>query len=1017
MHRYLRAHRALSAAILCLVVFALVGFFVLPPIVRAQAEKRLSAVLGRSVTIGKVRMNPFVLSIALEDFDIREKGGAGSFAGWRRLYVRFDALASITGDWVLGAIDLDGFHAALVANPDGSFNFSDILAKVAPPAPAAKPGRPVRIGRLSVLGANVSFSDHSLKQPFQTQIGPLTFSLTGFRTAGARGAPYHFEALTEAGERLVWSGTLSADPLESRGEFELANVVLKKYTPYFQGMTHADVADGILTVRGRYVADFDPSKRTLTLNDSEVHLRALKVVERSSGTLAAGLDYLDVTGLQADAVAMKVAIERIGITDGHISVRREKDGSINLLELVKPSESPHAPSSAGLPGPVAISPQLTVGEVDVKDALVDINDLAVPHAAQLTLGRLQFSLKNLTLADGATMPVHLAFDWAPKGSATVDGTIGLKPSLKVDVQANVLAMDVLPLDPYLEQQINARVANGAVSAATSLHATMADGKIAGTVDGDLSVEKFGLLDAAQSKPLAGFSRLDFKGLKVSTSPALSVAVSRVAVAGPYARVRIEEDKSLNISSLVPTPVPSGALAASASAEAPPKIEIGSVAIDGGDFSFSDRSVEPNVRVSLNGFGGTLSGLSSENFARAEVDLKGKVDGEGPVEISGKLDPLGARKYVGLKIAVTNVDLLFLSPYVGKYAGYELARGQLVVDSKILVDGDSVDSSNVVTLKQFTFGSATPSSSATALPVRLGVALLKDTDGKIVIDLPVQGSLGNPDFRVGKVVLRVVVNLLTKAAASPFSLIGSMFGGGGDELAYQEFAPGSSVLLPSELPKLDTLSKAMANRPALNLGLDGGFDPGADAYALKRSKLAGLVRRKIWEERHDASPNIAPPDELVISPDENAAMVKKLFDLTFPPGTQFGTPLPPPPAVAAPPAPPRPGLIRRMVNIVTFRAEREKREEKKETERLAAQHEEDVKKTVAAGLPLDEMTGRLAESMEVTNNELGALASARAQNVRNHLIESGHIAADRLFLAQGSNPTNQVKGPRVTLSLQ
>jgi hypothetical protein len=263
---------------------------------------------------------------------------------------------------------------------------------------------------------------------------------------------------------------------------------------------------------------------------------------------------------------------------------------------------------------------------------------------------------------------------------------------------------------------------------------------------------------------------------------------------------------------------------------------------------------------------------------------------------------------------------------------------------------------------------------------------------------------------------VVVNLLTKAAVSPFSLIGSMFGGGGDELAYQEFAPGSSELQPSELPKLEILIKAMANRPALNLGVEGGYDANADTYALKRSKLASLVRRKIWEERHEASPNIPPPDELVISPEENAAMVKKLFDLKFPPGTQFGTPLPPPPVVSAPPAQ-QPGIIRRVVNIVTFKSEREQRAAQKEEARVAAQHEEDVKNTVATGLPLGEMTGRLADSMDVTSNDLGALAAARAQSVRNHLIESGHISADRLFLSQGPDTAKQNKGPRVVLSLQ
>jgi hypothetical protein len=1010
--------RGLAATIVCVFLYGVAGFFILPPIVRVQAEKRLSAELGRTVSIGKVRINPFMLSLTLQDFEIRERDGRGSFLGWSRLYVRFDALRSLVGDWVLGDIKLDGFHAGVLVNPDGSFNFSDVLARFtsAPATAQAKPGRPVRISKLSATGVSVNFSDRSLRHPFSTVVGPLTFALSDFRAVGRHGAPYHFEAETEASERLEWNGTLSADPFASRGDFVVENIVLKKYTPYLETRIGADLTDGKLTLRGRYEVDLDPKGRLLTLSDSELHLRDLKVVERSTGGAAFELGALDVTGIQADAVASRASVGRVALAGGHVAVRRNKDGSVNLLGLLGPGTAPAAPPAASAP---AGTPEVTVGEIALKDFWIDVSDEAVAHRAKLSLGGLQVLLKGFTLADGAAMPVQLSFDWVPKGTVQVDGTLTLRPAIKADLKANVAAFAILPLSPYLEEFVNARITQGAVSTSCSLRASMASGGPDVALEGDIGVERFGLVDAAHNNELAGFSRLALTGLRLGNAPQLAASVRQVDVVGPYVRVRVNADKSLNISSLVRSTgsPPPGHPAGAAAAAPAPRIEIGRVAISGGNFSFSDQSVEPNVQMSLGDFGGTISGLSSENLARADVGLKGMVGGAGPVEITGKLDPLGAHRFVGLKVDVRNVDLVPLSPYMGKYAGYELARGQLVVDSKLVVDGENVDATNVVTLNQFTFGADTASPDATALPVRLGVALLKDLDGKIVIDLPVQGSLSDPNFRIGKVVLRVVVNLLTKAAVSPFSLIGSMFGGGGEELAFQEFAPGSSELQPSELPKLETLAKALANRPALNLGLEGGYDTAADTYALKRSKLAELVRRQIWEERHAADPNIPPPDKLAISPEENAAMVKRLFDSKFPPGTQFGTPLPGPPAVKGPPPGPPPGLFMRIVYTVTFKRQREEAAAKKQSEAFAAQHEKDVAKAVAAGLPLEEMTGRLAESMEVTSNDLRALAAERAQRVRNRLVDSNHIAAGRLFLAQSTEPSKQEKGPRVFLTLE
>jgi hypothetical protein len=448
----------------------------------------------------------------------------------------------------------------------------------------------------------------------------------------------------------------------------------------------------------------------------------------------------------------------------------------------------------------------------------------------------------------------------------------------------------------------------------------------------------------------------------------------------------------------------------------PRVAINRVVISEGDFSFADHSVQPSVQMAINQFGGTITGLSSANLAKAAVDLKATVDGAGPVAITGQLDPLGAKKFVDLKIDVRNVDLQPVGPYSGKFAGYEIARGKLALDVKFLLDGKKIDSTEVITLNQFTFGAPTNSPDATKLPVRLGVALLKDSDGKIVIDVPVQGSTDDPEFRIGKVVLRVVVNLLTKAATSPFSLLGSMFGGGGDELAYQDFSPGAAELLPSETKKLETVVKALSNRPALNVSLDGSYDAAADTYALKQQKLRQTIRHAIWAQQHETSPNIPPPEQLVISPEEQAVMVKQLFDAKFPPGTEFGAPPEKAPVVEAPPAPKKRGFFGRVTDVVTLKKLRGHKEEKEKK----AEETKPAIEDAAAGPSLEEMSGRLAETMRITDNDLTALAHARAKAVRDYFINAGKINPERLFLAkdqQGADADKAGKGPRVFLELQ
>jgi hypothetical protein len=1023
-------------------LYTVTGFFLAPVIVKSQLEKRLSAELGRRVTVEKVRTNPYAASLTLENFAIRERDGTSKFVDWRRLHVNVDVWHSIWSAWSLSEIDLDGFDARIAVNADSSLNFTDILTKLDRPAAApgtppaaAQPGRPVRVGRVQVANARIDFSDAAARLPFATTLGPVTFTLTDFHTTSENGAPHHLEAVTEAGEKFTWTGTLHATPPRSRGEFSVENIVLGKYMPYYPHPVNAEIAGGTLSVRGRYEASLSAGKTVLQLQDGTVQLRGLKVLESPRGESALELAALDVSGIEADAMTQKTKVATVALTGGLARLRREKDGTLNVQTMLQPDPAAprRAPASTppppAAPGP-AIKPDVTVGEFALKDFRVEVTDLAAPQPAKLGLGGIDFSLRDITLAEGAKMPLQLAANWAPGGTLRVAGQVGIAPNLSAALDLDVTGLDLLPLNPYLETFADVDLTQGAITTKLKLSADLREGQpLSATVIGDITVEKFALVDGTHSEELAGFQSLALRGLRAATAPELSLALDEVNIAAPYARVVVNADKSINLARVarLPTPPAAGATPAPAPAPAPspagpaitsPKIDVAKVVITGGDYRFTDRSIEPHVSMAIAEFTGTVAGLSSANLAKADLDLKAVVNGAGPVAITGKVDPLGTKPSFDLKFDFKNFDLVPLSPYSGKFAGYELARGKLMLDVKFLMDGKKIDAANVLTLSQFTFGGKVASPDATALPVRLGVALLKDLEGKIVIDVPVQGSTDDPSFGIGRAVWRVIGNLLTKAAVSPFSLLGAMFGGGGEELAFQEFAPGTDGLIEAERRKLETMVKALINRPGLNLDLQGSYDVEADTFALKRVKLANTVRRAVWQAKQQQDPNLPPPEKLVISPEEHAATLKKLYDAKFPPGTEFGTPLPKPPVVVAPPPPPPAGFFKRITNAFSGQAKRETAAAEAEKARLGAEHAEAVAAALATGLPVEQMTGRLAEATPVDANDLRALAQARAQRVRDYFTNEGKIAAERIFLAKDTaDAASQAKGPRVFLSLQ
>lgn len=212
--------------------------------------------------------------------------------------------------------------------------------------------------------------------------------------------------------------------------------------------------------------------------------------------------------------------------------------------------------------------------------------------------------------------------------------------------------------------------------------------------------------------------------------------------------------------------------------------------------------------------------------RAEVDLRGNLENYSPLQITGTVNPLRDDLFVDLTISFKDIELSPATPYSGTYLGYEIDKGKLFLDLKYHIENKKLEASNKVFVDQFTFGKSVDSAKATKLPVRLGIALLKDRNGQINLDLPVSGRTDDPKFSIWGVVWQVVVNLFVKAATSPFALLSSMMGSS-EDLSSVTFTPGSAVLSPAEEKKLATLATALSQRPGLKVELSGFVDKQRD----------------------------------------------------------------------------------------------------------------------------------------------------------------------------------------------
>jgi hypothetical protein len=737
---------------------------------------------------------------------------------------------------------------------------------------------------------------------------------------------------------------------------------------------------------------------------------------------------LELKGVEADAETMTASVQKVALIGGRVAVVRDESGKIDLLSMIEPVAAAQPPAASPPVADGGRKPQVEIAEVSVRQFSGRFEDRTTPRPAINTIENADIDVQKISLAEGTSMPLRVALTLPRGGATTLAGSFSLSPlqaTLTVEVTNVALAL----VSPYVEPFANVNITQGAVSVNGEVRVALpANQPMEIGYTGDANIAQFGAVDGTRKDKLVGWSQLFVKGIDLKALP-LAVAVKEVSWEDPTAHVIVDRSGAINLQTVLQpataegneeantTPVDN---AAAGEAAPRPRISIGRVKITNGAFTFADRSVQPEVNTAINQFGGTITGLSTDNLAKAEVDLQATLGGSGPISITGKFDPLGENKSVDLKVDMNDVELTPFSPYSGKFAGFELARGKLFLDVDAKMQDEALDMSNVVTLTQFTFGAPTQSPDAIKMPVRLAVALLKDTEGKITLDVPVQGSLADPSFRIGKVVTGVIMNLLAKVATSPFSLLGAMFGGGGEELAFQEFVPGEVEVQPDDVKKLETLTKALQGRPALNLEISGSFDTAADGLVLKQRRLAQMVRSRLWDDRRAVDPTVPPPDQLVVTPEDERAMIRKLFAEKFPdsmPPPVEPPPIPEPEPIAV--VPQRRGFFDRASDIVTFKALRDKFSDDDDEDKKAAQPppvvqaEPEATTQVPAGPPFEEMKARLMDTIEVNTDDLRRLAARRAERIRDYFIQQ-NIAGERLFLA---HVPEESRGAKAFLQLQ
>ena len=672
------------------------------------------------------------------------------------------------------------------------------------------------------------------------------------------GIDLDFRARRAAAAALRVADVTLAAKRDAKGNFDLAQLLpaLQRKSPDLESEPVAWQAEisavEFANVSATYIDETAKTPLLVNLRGLGATLRLLAGRSKQGPGVRIDSGELNLVGLDAGAALQKqpavtvagIAVAGVRFDSGANaleigSLRLAKagadallqDGRLSLLDLLPAAaeQKPEKPLAARLKS------------VELADGTLSVAD----HSSGIVIALENVGAKLIDVsADGAKpLTFELAARLKSGGKIAARGGAALAAgTLDADIEASEVAL--APVAPLLARFATAKLAAGEASFAGMLKVRNGSPKL--SFAGSASIANIALENESGAR-LVSWKSLGTESLSLTLAPN-DVDIDELRWTAPAGKFAIAADHRTNIGRAF---VRSGTAAAAAAGKDELESEepgafglaIRRVRIEQGELDFADDSLRPGFAANIRELAGTANGLSSDRSTRSQFTLEGRINEFGFARLSGSLNPFDIRNRTNFRVQMRNVDLTSVSPYSMKFAGYRIASGHLGLDLRYRVHEGALDGDNQITLEQFTLGEHVESPDALKLPIELAIALLKDADGRIDLEVPVKGSFDDPLFDYGAIVRKAIGNLVTGIVSAPFRALARLFGGSGEEVGAIAFEPGSARLLPPGREKLGRMVKALAQRPELKVVIPAHYDSEADARALKRDALARDIARR------------------------------------------------------------------------------------------------------------------------------------------------------------------------------
>ncbi|MEY3881046.1 MAG: hypothetical protein RIQ94_1842 [Pseudomonadota bacterium] len=935
-------------------IYAVLGFYVVPVLIKSKLPAVMQNETGRKVAVKTVQFNPFSLQLNVQGVELQDPGGQ-IFVGFDAFFVDINALQSLRQQaLVLNKVLLSKPVIRISKDQNGEFNFNDLLEEKSKGKQEDSKIFPLTITTLAITEGKLDWEDTQLKSPIKEMVYPFNFTIENVTTQLPKLAKFSLSLALSSGGKLDWQGTFGLKPVSSSGHIKLDNVQLSKIQALaLQDFMQLDL-QGYELFEADYQAGYSDNKFNVQVNQGKFSLHEVQILPAAQDKVLVKVPIFSVQGIDFNFEKHELAIESVVATDVDFKTGLNAEGRFNYpLPVEKTDES-----SQQQPWNISIN------TIELNNFGLSFEDLTLKKPVTLVAKPINFKLTHFSNKAGTNLPFQLSVGFNKIGLIKLSGNTVLEPlSAKIAVEANDIALE--NFQSYVDKFTRLDVIDGRLAVNGTV---MIDQSRAIRFTGSTNIADFLTRDQLKNKDLVKWDNLAVNGIDVDVL-ANRYHADTLIMTKPYARVIIRKDKTVNFSDVL---IAHDSPANQAQSNAPkPEFKLGKIEIIDGSSDFADLSLILPFSAQIKSLNGGASGISSEQKSTIKLDLKGNAYDLAPVDISGEISPYLADYQVTVNF--TGMPMPLISSYMVQFAGYKVEKGKMSLGLNYKVANKQLTASNNILIDQFELGEKVENPNAVSLPLELAVALMKDADGKIKIDVPISGSLEDPQFSVSHIVVDALVNSISKVLGSPFRALAALIGSEAD-LSTIGFSPGEARLDKLQLGKLDDLAKALKARPDLKLDIKGASFQEQDWPAVSDDALYDQLKRIKAAEINKQGGRKVRPEYVVISDQDYRRLMEQLFIEKFPLMVE-----------------------KSLLGI---------------TRLIGSSFDTNTDKFYAVAKE------KLSAIIQPEPQRLKNLASQRAQAIANYLVQKSGIANDRIFILDTAiDPVREGNGIVSLLSLK